>query len=413
MTNIPFCLPCDMSPQVFLSEYWQKKPLLIKNGLPALKDLFEPDDILALASDDNVLARLISQKDSPPSNKPHWQVKSSPLNHNDFNKLPKYWTVLIQNLEQWSPELGRLWQAFDFIPKWQQDDIMVSYAPDGGSVGRHFDEYDVFLAQGYGKRHWQLGKMCKPDTPFIQGEPIRLLDEMGEIIFDAVLDIGDVLYVPPRLAHYGVAVGDCLTFSFGFRRPNLVQILDKLADVATAYPALFSPLNLQQTHEPSQLLSRDSIAQIKDELILALNNDKLFTHAISELVSRRQYELISFYDELGDGELLALLNNGGKLAINHASRFVKSNHWYINGEQVKLDNLTESLLLDLINGKILDHQAITDIVHQNQCDVDSLDCDSLGYDGLNYDSLVAMLSTWVNEQWLIILDEDELDNESS
>lgn len=384
-TAIPFCLPKDITPETFLREYWQKKPLLIKNGLPALKNLFEPCDILALATDDNVSARLICQKDKPAKNTPHWQVTPSPLTDKNFKRLPKHWTVLIQNLEQWSAQLGELWQAFDFIPKWQQDDIMVSYAPDGGSVGRHYDEYDVFLAQGYGKRRWQLGKMCKPNTPFVAGEPIRLLDEMGELIFDKVLDAGDVLYVPPRLAHYGVAVGECLTFSFGFRRPNLVQVLDKLADVATTCPDLFSPLTLNQASQASHTLNNDSIAQIKAKLIETLSNDnQLFDHAIAELVSRRQYELINFYDELTSDELAQILDSGAKLAINHASRFIKHNHWYINGEQVQLDKASETLLLSLIDGAIFDNQAITKLTK------------SYGGD------LLPTLTTWVNEQWLII-----------
>ena len=147
-----FCLPSDISPEQFLSEYWQKKPLLIKQGLPQLVGMFEPDDIIGLAQDEDATARLISE------NNQQWSLKTSPLTAKDFQKLPKHWTVLVQNMEQWSPALGNLWHAFDFIAQWQRDDIMVSYAPSGGSVGKHYDNYDVFLAQGYGKRHWQLGK---------------------------------------------------------------------------------------------------------------------------------------------------------------------------------------------------------------------------------------------------------------
>ena len=175
--------------------------------------MFEPDDIIGLSLDPDVNARLLMQHKDNTNLKTteQWQVKNSPLDELDFDNSAQ-WTVLVQNLEQWSPELGKLWQAFDFLPTWQRDDIMVSFAPAGGSVGRHYDEYDVFLAQGYGSRRWQLGKLCDDDTEFLPNQPIRIMNDMGEIIFDEVLEAGDVLYVPPKLSHYGVAQDDCLIF---------------------------------------------------------------------------------------------------------------------------------------------------------------------------------------------------------
>ena len=144
MTTIPLCLPDSITPEQFLSEYWQKKPLLIKQGLPQLIDMFEPDDMLGLAIEEDAAARLLTQAATKQDGLAQWQLKKSPLTESDFDNLPEQWTVLVQNLEQWSPELGQLWQAFDFIPQWQRDDIMVSYAPKGGSVGKHYDDYDVF-----------------------------------------------------------------------------------------------------------------------------------------------------------------------------------------------------------------------------------------------------------------------------
>ena len=288
--TLPFCLPDNISPEQFLAEYWQKKPLLIKQGLPQLIGMFEPEEMLGLALEEEALARLITQ-----SQQNNWTVKKSPLLSGDFENLPTQWTVLIQNLEQWSPELGQLWQAFDFIPQWQRDDIMVSYAPKGGSVGKHYDDYDVFLAQGYGQRRWQLGKYCDQTTEFMPDQPIRIFDDMGEIIFDEVLQAGDVLYVPPKLSHFGVAQDDCLTFSFGFRRPNLMQILDSLADVATSESSLFVPMLLQQPLQASGQLLDDSITQIKQQLLTALNSpqgDNLLRQAISEVVSKRQYDVM-------------------------------------------------------------------------------------------------------------------------
>lgn len=402
--TIPFCLPSHVDVATFLNDYWQKKPLLIKNGLPDLVGMFEPDDILGLACEEEVSARLITQTPTPQSDKgDKWSLKTSPLSEQDFTQTPKHWTVLVQNLEQWSVELGQLWAAFDFIPKWQQDDIMVSYAPDGGSVGAHFDDYDVFLAQGYGARRWQLGKMCDEQTTFVAGQPIRLLDEMGEIIFDEILQAGDVLYVPPRLAHHGVAVGDCLTFSFGFRRPSLVQVLDKLADTATNHPTLFKPLSLPQTHQAcANTLSDESIDAIKQQLVqLLTSHDELFHHAIAELVSRRQYELLKFDDDI-DGEMLSdFLDDGGVLNINHASRFIwldgdgnhdddspndSDKHCYINGELVILDDTAHRLLKHLLAGNLIDKHNLATLAPM----IDK-----------------QILATWVNDNWLVASIDDD------
>lgn len=367
-----------------MAEYWQKKPLLIKNGLPALVGMFEPTDVLDLAIEDGVSARLIAQKDDNPK---EWTLKNSPLTEQDLQNTPRLWTVLVQNLEQWSPELGELWQAFDFIPKWQQDDIMVSVAGAGGSVGEHYDEYDVFLAQGYGSRRWTLGKMCSSDTPFIEGQPIRLLDDMGQIIFDEILEAGDVLYVPPRLSHYGVAQDDCLTFSFGFRRPNMVQILDEVADVATGEHALFSPLILPQALQNNAYeLTDESISTIKNELINLLNSDKgnaILTQALSELVSKRQYDLIAFDDELAPDELAERLQNGECLMINPACRFVRQNDdWYINGECVCFNDEELALINRFTNRDVITFDDLS-------CDLDN--------------DLLASCANWLNDNWLILI----------
>ncbi|RYZ91244.1 MAG: cupin, partial [Moraxellaceae bacterium] len=202
-----------ISAEQFFAEYWQKKPLLVRNALPEVVGLLVPQDIMELAQEEVVTARLLTQQGAQNE---QWRVKNSPFSGKDFKKLPPLWTLLVQALDHFSPEVAQLWQQFDFIPQWRRDDIMVSYAPKGGSVGRHYDQYDVFLVQGFGSRRWQLGQYCSPDCELIPNQPLRLLPEI-DVWFDEVLQPGDLLYVPPTLAHYGVAQDDCLTFSFGFR----------------------------------------------------------------------------------------------------------------------------------------------------------------------------------------------------
>lgn len=362
MTSISLCLPNTITPEQFLSDYWQKKPLLIKQGLPQLIGMFEPEDILGLAIDEDATARLLTQAASKQEGQPQWQLKKNPLTEADFDNLPEQWSVLVQNLEQWSPELGALWQALDFIPQWQRDDIMVSYAPKGGSVGKHYDDYDVFLAQGFGSRRWQLGKFCDEQTQFVADEPIRLFDDMGEIIFDEILEAGDVLYVPPKLAHFGVAQDDCLTFSFGCRRPNLMQIIDSLADIATNDSALFIPMFLPQAMQASGALKTDSIEAIKTQLLQLLQSergDTIIRQAVSEVVSKRQYDVLVPEESLTTDEMIAALATGATLQADYSNRLLYTQAdndivLYANGQ--RLDDLHETsiaLLVRLSNGEHL------------------------------------------------------------
>lgn len=370
MTSIPLCLPESITPEQFLAEYWQKKPLLIKQGLPQLIDMFEPEDMLGLAIEEEASARLLTQANTKKEGQAQWQLKKSPLTELDFDNLPKQWTVLVQNLEQWSPELGQLWQAFDFIPQWQRDDIMVSYAPKGGSVGKHYDDYDVFLAQGYGHRRWQLGKFCDQNTEFVADEPIRLFDDIGEIIFDEILEAGDVLYVPPKLSHFGVAQDDCLTFSFGCRRPNLMQIIDSMADIATNDSDLFVPMLLPQAMQASGALQTQSIEAIKNQLLQLLQSergDHIIRQAVSEVVSKRQYDALMPEETLDTDELMQALLEGGTLQADYSNRLLytqDSNNTvlYANGQRIDgLDEATKAVLIRLANGESLQHSDVTGV----------------------------------------------------
>lgn len=370
MSAIPLCLPDTITPEQFLSDYWQKKPLLIKQGLPQLIDMFEPEDMLGLALEDDATARLLIQDDLKTANQPQWQLKKSPLTEADFDNLPEQWTVLVQNMEQWSPELGQLWQAFDYIPQWQRDDIMVSYAPKGGSVGKHYDDYDVFLAQGYGSRRWQLGKYCDKNTEFVADEPIRLFDDMGEIIFDEILEAGDVLYVPPKLSHFGVAQDDCLTFSFGCRRPNLMQIIDSLADIATNDSDLFIPMLLPQMRQPSGALQSESISAIKDQLLQMLQSergDDMIRQAVSEVVSKRQYDALVPEETLDTDELMQALAEGATLQADYSNRLLYLNSadgliLYANGHGLDgLDTRAKQTLQRLADGEALQADDVADI----------------------------------------------------
>lgn len=209
----------------FLRDHWQKKPLLIRNPWKTWANPLEPDEFAGLACEDEVESRLIVQKAKS------LKVEHGPFAEKRFAKLGKKpWTLLVQAVDHYVPEVAALLDAFRFIPNWRIDDVMVSYASDGGGVGPHFDQYDVFLVQGLGTRRWQVGGLCDQTTALLPHDDLRLLAEF-EPIEEWLLEPGDILYVPPRFAHNGVAVGDdCMTYSVGFRAPARSELIAHWCD---------------------------------------------------------------------------------------------------------------------------------------------------------------------------------------
>jgi 50S ribosomal protein L16 3-hydroxylase len=204
-----------MTVQTFLKEYWHKKPLLIRNALPEFKAFFTPDDAMNALQDENIETRVIAQNDG-------WQVTHGPLTK---SKLPKRkqkaWTALVQGADLIDAHGHALLQLFRFIPDARLDDLMISFATDGGGVGPHYDSYDVFLLQAHGQRHWSIGQ--ESDLSIVPDVPVKILQNFTASE-EFVLNPGDMLYLPPQYAHDGVAVGDCMTYSIGFRAPTYREL---------------------------------------------------------------------------------------------------------------------------------------------------------------------------------------------
>ena len=396
--RIPFCLPEHITPEIFLRDYWQKRPLVIRGGLPEIVGLFEPQDIIELAQEEEVTARLIRTEQGADGEK--WSLTRSPLSADDFENLPPLWSVLVQNLEQWSPELGKLWQAFGFIPQWQRDDIMVSFAPKGGSVGKHYDEYDVFLVQGYGHRRWQLGKWCDPNTEFKPNQPIRIFDDMGELVLDEVMAPGDVLYIPSRMAHYGVAEDDCLTFSFGLRYPNAAELLENFCKTLEYQSETMGvgefniPFRLAPQTQPNALLDPQMVTTLKQQLITLLQTsnqfDALFQHSVATAVSARRYELLQSEGEYYPDEVQEVLEQGGWVQQDANVKILYTENplrVYVNGEWIdELNEAEAKLLVRLANG---------DEISWNK-----LASKAQGQDELEL--LLDSLCDWLDNGWLIL-----------
>ncbi|TDX26199.1 50S ribosomal protein L16 3-hydroxylase [Modicisalibacter xianhensis] len=227
--NTPLPLLGGMSAAQFLAEHWQKKPLLIRGAFADFESPLSPDELAGLACEDGIEARLVEEHGAE---KP-WQVSHGPFDEATFARLPERdWTLLVQAVDHYVPDVSALLEAFDFLPRWRLDDIMVSYAPPGGSVGPHVDQYDVFLLQASGARQWQLGGKVPDDASIIQGIDLRILEHFEiESNQDWLLEPGDMLYLPPGWAHHGVSRSDdCMTFSVGFRALSADESITSYAD---------------------------------------------------------------------------------------------------------------------------------------------------------------------------------------
>lgn len=225
---LEFVLPPD-----FYTRYWQREPLVLRQVLPDFYSPLSGDDLAGLACISGVEARLVLEKDGTEP----WEVRHGPFEENVFAELPEsHWSLLVQAVDHWDTDVAALRRLFPVIPNWRIDDVMVSYAADRGSVGPHFDHYDVFLLQGTGRRRWQLGGPVGAD-PLIEPDlELRLLSDF-KTREEFILEPGDALYLPPGYAHWGIANGECMTYSIGFRAPSVGELIDGFAaDIAERLP---------------------------------------------------------------------------------------------------------------------------------------------------------------------------------
>jgi 50S ribosomal protein L16 3-hydroxylase len=220
--NLPLQLLGGISPADFMSRYWQRKPLLIRQAIPGIRPALDYAELKRMARRDDVESRLIWREED------EWCME-----HGPFARLPRAgepgWTLLVQGVDLHDDATAALMQQFRFIPDARLDDIMISIATDGGGVGPHFDSYDVFLLQAAGRREWRIGRQrdlgLKPDLP------LKILERF-EPEQSWVLEPGDMLYLPPQVAHDGIAQGDCMTISVGFRAPDRATLARGMLEAA-------------------------------------------------------------------------------------------------------------------------------------------------------------------------------------
>ena len=275
----------ELSEQAFLNQYWQKKPLLIKGGFSDFKDPLDANELAGLAMEDSIESRIITNHNQ------QWQSHQGPFE--DFEILTdEHATLLVQAVDHWHPEAAQLLEPFRFIPNWRIDDLMISYSTPGGGVGPHLDQYDVFIIQGEGKRHWRVGLPDASLKQFAQNKSLLQVEAFTAVI-DCVLEPGDILYIPPGCPHEGYAIENALNYSVGFRAPNQQDLLSSFAD------HIIDTESGQKRYTDHTLALRDSkgeltqseVDKVKTLMQALIENDSLFKNWLGNTLSQPKHDM--------------------------------------------------------------------------------------------------------------------------
>jgi len=263
--------PLGMSPSTFLRDYWQKRPLLIRNAFPDFVSPIEPEDLAGLACEETALSRIVSHDRRTDG----YSLRSGPFREDEFPGMPQQdWTLLVQDVDKWDADVAALLPHFSFLPRWRMDDIMISFAAPGGSVGAHVDQYDVFLLQAKGQRRWQIDARPNPPLDFRPDAELKLLQRFDPS-HDWVLGPGDMLYLPPGVPHHGVGVDACLTISVGMRAPSQSELLLDFAEqVASDLPdeRRYADPDLAPPRDPNRI-DDAALARVRASLSALLDAD--------------------------------------------------------------------------------------------------------------------------------------------
>ncbi|MNF74946.1 50S ribosomal protein L16 arginine hydroxylase [compost metagenome] len=359
--DTPLQLLGGLTAREFLRDYWQKKPLLVRQAMPGFESPISPDELAGLALEEEIESRLVIEHGERP-----WELRRGPFAEDAFAHLPERdWTLLVQAVDQFVPEVAELLEAFKFLPKWRIDDVMISFAAPGGGVGPHFDNYDVFLLQGYGKRRWQVGQMCNSDSPLLPHADLKILAEFAKTE-EWVLEPGDMLYLPPLLAHCGTAEDDCMTYSVGFRAPSAAEVLTHFTDFLGQFlpdEDRYSDADAQPTSDPHQI-QRDALDRLKALLNEHMSDERLLMTWFGQFMTEPRYPELIAGIEIDEPAFLGSLQDGAVLIRNPSARLA----WSEVGEDLVLFASGQSRLLSASQRDLL----------KLICSADALHIDNLG-----------------------------------
>lgn len=348
--NDPLTLLGGLSPQTFMRRHWQKKPLVIRQAIPHFTPPVDRSGLLDLAAQSEVQSRLVAQVDSAKGAAGRaWKFRHGPFVR---RSLPPFkqrgWTLLVQGVDLHDERVHALMNQFRFVPDARLDDLMISYATDGGGVGPHFDSYDVFLLQAHGKRRWRIGR--QKDLSLQPNMPLKILAQF-EPEQEFVLEPGDILYLPPRYAHDGIAQGECMTYSIGFRSPSagelareLLQGLAEQALDAVGERLYRDPKQaaVAQCGEIPQAMFEFAQESLQD----ALRDPKALRRALGEYLSEPKPDV--WFE---DGKASA---PSGALRLDRRTRMLfDAHHVFINGESYRASGRDAHVMHTLANERSL------------------------------------------------------------
>ncbi|GLS27466.1 cupin domain-containing protein [Marinibactrum halimedae] len=317
----------------FLESYWQQKPVLLRGVFPEFqspdfKPLITANELAGLALEEDIESRIILEKGnlkqtgSEKNKSTPWALHCGPFEESIFAQLPEsHWTLLVQAVDHYSSDIAQLLERFHFIPSWRLDDMMISYAADGGSVGPHYDQYDVFLLQAEGKRRWKIGPTYDEHAPKVDNTPLHILKDF-QVDEEWLVEPGDVLYVPPQYGHWGVAEGECLTYSVGFRAPSAEEILAGLGDhigASLSESQRFSDAKRPATQTPGVITSED-VQRIQQLALKLINNPEAIAQWLGYEMTHPKYGAPEITQDYQEQDILELILNGN-LEKNTAARF--------------------------------------------------------------------------------------------
>ncbi|AXO61797.1 cupin domain-containing protein [Pseudomonas sp. phDV1] len=354
--DTPLQLLGGLTAREFLRDYWQKKPLLVRQAIPDFESPISPDELAGLALEEEVESRLVIEHGERP-----WELQRGPFNEDSFQDLPERdWTLLVQAVDQFVPEVAELLEDFKFLPKWRIDDLMISFAAPGGGVGPHFDNYDVFLLQAHGHRRWQIGQMCDADSPLLPHADLKILAQF-EPTDEWVLAPGDMLYLPPCLAHCGTAEDDCMTYSVGFRAPSAAEVLTHFTDFLGQFlpdEERYSDADIQPSEDPNQI-QRDALERLKVLLNEHMSDERLLMTWFGQFMTEPKYPELVAGIEIEEEDFLGALEDGAILIRNPSARMA----WSEVGEDLVLFASGQSRLVSARLRELLKLICSADALH--------------------------------------------------
>jgi 50S ribosomal protein L16 3-hydroxylase len=349
--NTALTLLGGLTPEQFMKRHWQKKPLLIRQALPDMKPLIERSQLLEMVESEEVESRLIVRKGAK------WNLKKGPMGRKSLPSLKTPdWTVLIQGVDLHNDAVHSLLQQFRFVPDARLDDLMISFATEGGGVGPHFDSYDVFLLQAQGQRKWRIGRQTKYELQ--EGVPLKILkDFKPEAEF--VLNPGDMLYLPPGYAHDGVAVGECMTYSIGFRVPRSAELASELlmglSEEMTEDQGTASDLLYQDPHQAAAIQDASVPKALQEfaaqSVAKALKDPQILNCLLGESLTEPKPNV---WFDAPDFDDLPRFEWPSEVHLDRRTKMLfDAKHIFINGESFKAAGKDAKLLRKLANEKTL------------------------------------------------------------